>query len=149
MSGHKSIVTCRYWLTIILMSVSVSAYCLPDRDVFNTPKYESNSRSHQFVGIYKSKITSGGQLLPGNTVFSIDGDGLLVAKFKYREKSGFVHGHLSQCKQDIKVRMVYCIWTDKYGVGFVTLYFDADFDSFTARWGVKGTEQTFLWTGQR
>ncbi len=131
------------------MSVSVNVYCLPDRDLFNTPMYITNNYPHQFVGLYKSKITSGGELLAGVTAFLINAKGLLVAKFKYREKSGFVHGHLSQCKQGLKLRSVYCIWTDKYGEGFVTMYFDTNFNSFTAQWGVKGGSETYLWTGRR
>ena len=103
----------------------------------------------KFVGVFKSKVWSGGTILPGETTFIMNDSNQIVGHFWYKEKKGPIKGLLSNCVRNNVARKIICKWSDKYGTGVANLDFSSDYSSFTGRWNLKGNTSTFPWTGKR
>jgi len=100
------------------------------------------------LGNYQSQIWSAGSLVSGTTEFRKTSDGSLGGRYTMNEQGGVVPGTLSQC-QAMQVRVMRCVWSDKYGTGNLEVTFSEDFSSFNGYWGEASSEPVFPWSGSR
>lgn len=64
------------------------------------------------------------------------------------ERGEVLSGRLSRC-QAVQVRVMRCVWNDKYGTGNLEVTFFEDFSSFNGYWGEENSEPVFRWSGSR
>ncbi len=102
----------------------------------------------QALGNYQSQILSGSSLVSGTTEFRKTREGSLEGSYTMDEQGKVVLGTLSQC-QAIQVRVMRCVWNDKYGTGNLEVTFSENFSSFNGYWGEQSSEPVFRWSGSR
>jgi hypothetical protein len=100
------------------------------------------------LGNYQSQIWSGGIVLSGTTEFKKNSDGSLGGRYTMNEEQGTVPGELSQC-QAMQLRVMRCVWNDKYGTGNLEVTFSEDFASFKGYWGQGEPDSSLQWNGSR
>jgi hypothetical protein len=100
------------------------------------------------LGNYQSQIWSGGSPLSGITEFKKSSDGSLGGGYTMNEEQGTVPGTLSQC-QVMQLRVMRCVWNDKYGTGNLEVTFSEDFASFNGYWGEGEPDSSLQWRGSR
>jgi hypothetical protein len=100
------------------------------------------------LGNYQSQIWSGGSLLSGITEFKKNSDGSLDGRYTMNEEQGTVPGGLSQCQAQ-QLRVLRCVWNDKYGTGNLEFTFSEDFASFNGYWGQGEPDSSLQWNGSR
>lgn len=64
------------------------------------------------------------------------------------DKGESVLGTLTKC-QATQVRVMRCVWNDKYGTGSLEVTFSKSFSSFNGYWGEGISKPTFQWSGSR
>ncbi len=64
------------------------------------------------------------------------------------EGGEIVPGKLSKCRA-IQIRVMSCIWNDKYGTGELEVTFSEDFSSFNGYWGEEFSQPVYRWSGAR
>jgi hypothetical protein len=80
----------------------------------------------QALGIYQSQIWSGGTLASGTTEFKETNSGSIEGSYTMNEPGESVPGKLSQC-QAIQIRVLRCVWEDRYGTGNLEVTFSENF----------------------
>ena len=108
----------------------------------------SNSWVEDALGSYQSQILNGGTLASGKTEFRKNSDRSLGGIYTMNEGGEIVPGSLSKCRA-IQIRVMSCIWNDKYGTGELEVTFSEDFSSFNGYWGEEFSEPVYRWSGTR
>ncbi len=114
----------------------------------NTSAQSSTDWVKQALGNYQSQIWSAGSLVSGTTKFRETSDGSLEGSYTMSEQGEVVSGTLSQC-QAMQVRVVRCVWNDRYGTGNLKVTFSENSSSFDGYWGTESSELTLPWSGSR
>lgn len=108
----------------------------------------SSNWVEEALGSYQSQIWGAIGLVPGTTEFRETNDGSLEGSYSMNEQGRLVPGTLSRCEV-MQVRVMRCIWNDKYGSGYLEVTFSEDFSEFSGYWGVGSSEPTYPWNGSR
>ena len=118
--------------------------------VYNLNASAQSSRDwvDQALGNYQSRILSAGNLVSGRTEFRKTREGFLEGSYTMDEQREVVPGTLSQCKA-MQVRVMRCVWNDKYGTGNLEVTFSENFSGFNGYWGEGSLEPVFRWSGSR
>ncbi len=121
--------------------------------LIGTGNLKANAQSahdwvEQALGRYQSQIWGGDRLLPGTTEFRKTGSSSIEGRYTMNEQGKSVPGSLAQC-QAIQVRVMRCVWNDKYGTGNLEVTFSEDFSIFNGYWGEGSSEPGFRWSGSR
>ena len=132
----------------LVFSSLATSFVLTGLCNLNASAQSSTSWVEQSIGNYRSQIWNADNLVSGTTEFRKTGDGSLVGSYTINEQGGVVLGTLSQC-QAMQVRVMRCLWNDKYGTGNLEVTFSENFSSFNGYWGDESSEPTFRWSGSR
>lgn len=104
------------------------------------------------TGVYRGEIWSAGKN-PGTTIFTLAKDGGISGTYVYEASNGSATGELKGCW--FEVRLLRCMWQDKYGKGDFIALFAPDYRSFEGSWyedtkeRTRSTEGGNRWTGVR
>jgi hypothetical protein len=132
----------------LVFSSLVASFFLAGVCNLNASAQSSSDWLEQALGNYQSRILSGGILVSGTTEFRKTRTGSLEGSYTMDEQGEVVPGTLSQC-QAMQVRMMRCVWNDKYGTGNLEVTFSENFSSFNGYWGEESSESVFRWSGSR
>ena len=132
----------------LVFSSLVASFFLAGGCNLNASAQSSNDWVEQALGNYQSRILSAGILVSGTTEFRKTREGSLEGSYTMNEEGEVVSGKLSQC-QAIQVRVMRCIWNDKYGTGNFEGTFSENFSIFNGYWGEESLEPIFRWSGSR
>lgn len=133
----------RLFFSSLVASFSLTAVCS-----LNASAQSSSDWVDQALGNYQSRILSAGGLVSGTTEFRKTREDSLEGSYSMDEQGKVVFGTLSQC-QVMQVRVMRCIWNDKYGTGNLEVTFSENFSSFNGYWGEQSSEPVFRWSGSR
>lgn len=114
----------------------------------NASAQPSTDWLEQALKNYQSQIWSADSLVSGTTEFRKTSDGSIEGSYTMNEQEEVVPGTLSQC-QTMQVRVMRCVWNDKYGTGSLKVTFSENFSSFDGYWGGENSESAFPWNGSR
>jgi hypothetical protein len=114
----------------------------------NASAQSSTDWLEQALGNYQSQIWSADSLVSGTTEFRKTSDGSIEGSYMMNEQEEVVPGTLSQC-QTMQVRVMRCVWNDKYGIGNLEVTFSENFSSFDGYWGRESSEPASPWNGSR
>ncbi|NMF57221.1 hypothetical protein [Pseudanabaena yagii] len=133
----------RLFFSSLVASFSLTIVCS-----LNASAQSSSDWVDQALGNYQSRILSAGSLVSGTTEFRKTREDSLEGSYTMDEQGKVVFGTLSQC-QVMQVRVMRCVWNDKYGTGNLEVTFSENFSSFNGYWGEIGSEPVFRWSGSR
>lgn len=132
----------------LVFSYLVASFFLTGVCNLNASAQSSSDWVEQSLGNYQSQILNGSSLVSGTTEFRKTREGSLEGSYTMDEQGKVVLGTLSQC-QAMQVRVMRCIWSDKYGTGNLEVTFSENFSSFNGYWGEQRSEPVFRWSGSR
>lgn len=80
--------------------------------------------------------------------FKLDKEGKISGTMIYRDQNGDSEGTIEELIYQAGLNRT-VQWKDKYGYGFAVFNFDAKFESFNGKWGMKMGQPHYPWTGTR
>lgn len=131
---------------LILSSLTASLLLIPVLTLNSLA--QSEQWLGQVTGKYESEVESGDRLITATTTFVVNDQGALIGSYELIERDDFIPGTLNQCR-GLKVGIVQCIWSDRYGTGKLTVTFSEDFSRFDGYWTPEGEPENYLWRGYR
>lgn len=102
----------------------------------------------RIAGTYDGEVFNGNDLDPVVTSFTLDARGRLSGSYTVDEESGAYSGHLSSFVFEDAYTLTMA-WTDKFGEGYATLRFSADYSSFSGEWTEVDGSGGLPWSGSR
>lgn len=97
-------------------------------------------------GHYCGKLLSAGSLVDVETSLQVDTQGHIAGTYRFQDDGNTTIGALSEIgtahgrKRTLR-------WFDKYGMGSLTIRFDAEYDRFEGLWGPQDAIPSFTWNG--
>ncbi|WP_234906188.1 hypothetical protein [Rhizobium rhizogenes] len=98
------------------------------------------------AGHYCGKLLSAGSLVDVETSLQVDTQGHIAGTYRFQDDGNTTIGALSEIgtahgrKRTLR-------WFDKYGMGSLTIRFDAEYDHFEGLWGPQDAVPSFTWNG--
>ena len=132
----------------ILLGSLTLLFCLIGVNSSQVQSQSTYNWLSQVVGSYKGQISSGGNLVSATTEFILSDTGALIGSYGMSEASGLTLGTLTQCRA-LEMRLVRCIWHDRYGTGDLEISFSDTFNSFNGTWGTPNATERSPWKGSK
>ncbi|WP_141683836.1 hypothetical protein [Rhizobium sp. AC27/96] len=98
------------------------------------------------AGHYCGKLLSAGSLVDVETSLQVDTQGHIAGTYRFQDDGNTTIGALSEIgtahgrKRTLR-------WFDKYGMGSLTIRFDAEYDRFEGLWGPQDAVPSYTWNG--
>lgn len=98
------------------------------------------------AGHYCGKLLSAGSLVAIETSLQVDTQGHIAGTYRFEDDGNTTIGALSEIgtahgrKRTLR-------WFDKYGMGSLTIRFDAEYDRFEGLWGPQDAVPSYTWNG--
>lgn len=98
------------------------------------------------AGRYCGKLLSSGSLVDVETSLQVDTQGHIAGTYRFEDGGSTTIGTLSEVgtahgrKRTLR-------WFDRYGMGSLTIRFDAGYDRFEGRWGPQDAVPSYTWNG--
>ncbi|MFS8045751.1 hypothetical protein [Rhizobium sp. BR 314] len=98
------------------------------------------------AGHYCGKLLSSDRLVDVETSLQADAEGHLSGTYRFNDDGNTTVGTLSEIgTKPGKIRTLR--WFDKYGMGSLTIRFDAGYHRFEGLWGPQDTAPSYTWNG--
>lgn len=97
---------------------------------------------------YLSHIFSVSKLVPARTQFNYQGIIPFDGTYNFLDNGEQTFGSLTNCKPAERLTII-CIWSDKYGSGYLFAHFSDDVNSFEGYWGANNEKPDAPWNGIR
>ncbi|WP_341884153.1 hypothetical protein [Synechococcus sp. UW140] len=97
---------------------------------------------------YLSHIFSVSKLVPARTQFNYQGIIPFDGTYNFLDNGEPTFGSLTNCKPVERLTII-CIWSDKYGSGYLFAHFSDDVNSFEGYWGANKEKPDAPWNGIR
>jgi len=122
--------------------LAIGLYHLP------TPADAASKSLARPAGHYCGKLLSSDRLVDVETSLQADAEGHLSGTYRFNDDGNTTVGTLSEIgTKPGKIRTLR--WFDKYGMGSLTIRFDAGYHRFEGLWGPQDTAPSYTWNGGR
>lgn len=98
------------------------------------------------AGHYCGKLLSAGSLVDVETSLQVDTQGHIAGTYRFEDDGSTTIGALSEIGT-VHGRKRTLRWFDKYGMGSLTIRFDAEYDRFEGLWGPQDAVPSYTWNG--